>query len=82
MRDASRFVMAVGAVCAVLGAFWNRGMLAVAGVVLLVAGALLRLLQSPPREGPVQRPRFGPTTVASTVGTDAGRPIDIAPPRD
>jgi hypothetical protein len=81
MRDASKLLLAAGLICGVLGIFWHKGLLAVTGVVLLIAGLLVRSLAPRLAEPPAQleRPRFGPTSVASMPG-GSGRPFDT--PRD
>jgi uncharacterized iron-regulated membrane protein len=82
MRDASKLLFAAGLICGVLGVAWHVGLLAVTGVVLLIAGLLVRSLAPRPVEPPsdVERPRFGPTSVASTVPGGGARSFD--PPRD
>jgi hypothetical protein len=78
MSSATKLLFTAGLICGALGVAWSKGLLAVLGVVLLVAGLLLRSL-TPARRVAPDRPRFGPTTVASTVGDAGGRPIDITP---
>jgi hypothetical protein len=79
MRNASRLLIAGGVMAAVIGITFHNGLLAVGGVVLLLAALLVRSIHPSPRIGHVARPKFGPTTVASTVGGDASRPIDFTP---
>lgn len=79
MRDAARLLLTAGLICGVLGVTWHKGLLAVTGVVLLFAGLMLRSLAPKAPLGEPERPRFGPTTVASTLPGDPGRPLDMTP---
>ena len=72
-------MIAAGLVAASGGVVFHNGLIAAAGVAMLLVALLVRLLQPPARLGGTPRPRFGPTTVASTIGSDAGRPIDFTP---
>jgi membrane-bound ClpP family serine protease len=82
MRDASKLLLAAGLICGVMGIVWHMGLVAVTGVVMLIAGLLVRSLAPRPAQtsSDVERPRFGPTSVASTVPGGGGRPFDA--PRD
>jgi type IV secretory pathway TrbD component len=82
MRDAGRVLIASGLACAGVGVVFHNGLVAVCGVVALLAAVLVRpLARRDPRDraAHLRRPRFGPTTVASTIGGDASRPIDFTP---
>ncbi len=79
MHNASRLLLTAGVICGVLGVTWHKGLLAVTGVVLLMAGLLLRSLAPRAPLADVERPHFGPTTVASTMPGHGGRPLDMTP---
>ncbi len=80
MREASRALIVVGLGCAGIGIVFHNGLVAVGGVALLLLALLVRLLIPQQRtSGGYARPKFGPTTVASTISGDAGRPIDFTP---
>jgi uncharacterized membrane protein len=78
--DASKLVLTAAIVCGVAGIAWRQGLIAVAGVVLLIIGLLLRLLAPRTPAPGYARARFGPTSVATTIPSDADKPmIDIKP---